>query len=384
VIALAALALAAAVGIGALILHSPGGTADPLSAVPADAFMVVSIDMASLAESPIGEVLAGELRGESGARAGKILGVDSIAETCGFDPLPHLRAVALAIPEGDADKGEFGVAASGTLSKDVLASCAKAVITKRGGDPAMRQVGTFTVIADGRAPGGAEVAFRDGGLTIVGRGAWLARMIDAADGRAPSTLTAPGNAHASLRADLASRDTDAEAFRATALLPRALRERLEGELSAEPQAREGAQSNGSKMMEGVLGVSAAAIGLHAGKAHEDTRVVATARCDSESACSAVSTLILHTRLGMSGNLAYRMLGLGPLIDNLEVQPQGGASAPSLVAKTHAPVDDLAKILDRVLRPAAGSGSGGSSPSSRARSAPARPNEVIPAHPDAGR
>jgi hypothetical protein len=381
VVVLAALALAAALGIALLVLRSPGAGADPLAAVPADSFMVVSIDIAALAQSPLGEAIVGELRSDGGAQAEALLGVDSIAATCGFDPLPHLRAIAIAIPEGhagDAERGDFGVAASGTLTKDALASCAKAVIAKRGGQPATRQAGSFTVVADGRSGGaGAEVAFREGGPYLVGRGAWLARMIDAADGKVPSTLSAAGDGHAALRADLTTRDTDAEALRITALLPRGLRERLQHEMALEGEGSSGDKRVGEKMnlMEGVLGVSSAALGVHAGRPHEDTRVIAELVCDSAAACDAVSTLILHTRLRWSGNLAYRMLGLGPLIDNLEVQHPAGAP---LIVRTRAPADDLAKLLDRLLRP--------TSPAGPRRPKPLPPgiDEVFPARPDAGR
>jgi hypothetical protein len=381
VIALAALASAAAAGIALLILRSGGGgRADPLAAVPADSFMVVSIDVASLAQSPLGEALVGELKGEGGERAATLLGVDSITTTCGFDPLPHLRSIAVAVPEG-GERGDFGVAASGTLGKEALANCAKAVIAKRGGEATTREAGSFTVVSDARTPGGAEVAFREGGPYLVGRGAWLGRMIDAADGRVPSTLvssggslvssggspSAPGNTHAQLRADLATRDTDAEAIRATALLPRPLRERLQLEMAHETAAAaQGTSEPGdganraNDAMQGVLAVSAAALGLHAGRAHEDTRLVAELRCDTESACKAVSTLILHTRLRLSGNLGYRLFGLGPLLDNPEVQQEAAPAGPaapgthaSLYVRTRAPTDDLAKMLDRALHAATG-------------------------------
>jgi hypothetical protein len=344
VIALAALASAAALGIAFMILRGAGAGANPLEAVPADSFMVVTIDIAALAQSPLGEAIVGELRGDGGAQGGAMLGVDSIATTCGFDPLPHLRSIAVALPEG-GERGDFGVAASGTLGKDALAECAKKVVAKRGGEPATRQAGTFTVVSDAHGAGGAEVAFRDGGPYLVGRGAWLTKMIDAAEGRAPSTLSASGDPHAGLRADLARRDTDAETIRATALLPHRLRERLQHEMAEETHA--GAAEN--KAMEGVLGVSAVALGLHAGHAHEETRLVAEVRCDTESACDAVSTLILHTRLLWSGNLGYRLFGLGPLIDNLEVQHAGNPGT-SLHIRTRAPTDDLAKMLERALRP----------------------------------
>ena len=367
VIALAALALAAALGIALLILRGPGGRADPLGAVPADAFLVATVDVAALARSPLGEALVGELRGGGGARAGTLLGVESITETCGFDPLPELRAIAVALPEGE-ERGEFGVAVSGVFTKDALARCAKAVIAKRGGAPSSRLSGTFTVVSDAKTPGGAEVAFRDGGPYLVGRGAWLGRMIDAAEERIPSALS--GGAHASLRADLATRDRDAEALRVTAILPHDVRERLQREMAREANGAAG-KGDGNKAMAGVLGVSAAALGLHAGRAHEDSRFVAELRCDTESACEAVSTLILHTRLLASGNLAYRLFGLGPLIDNLEVQ-RAGTPATALYVRSRAPADDLAKMLERALHPA--SSRDGSSRAAPSREDPSRGGE----------
>ena len=382
-IALSALAAVAAVGIAFMILRSSGASTDPLAAVPADSFMIVSIDIPALAESPIGQALVGD----GGTRAGTLLGVDSITATCGFDPLPHLRAVALAIPEGpvgqagEPERGDFGVAASGSLAKEALESCSKAVIAKRGGEARVEQKGSFTVVSDARSPASAEVAFRDGGPYLVGKGAWLTRMIDAADGRVPSTLSAR-DAHAELRADLTTRDLDAEAIRATAILPESVRARVEREMELEASAaRDGSVNEprrGLKLMEGVLGVSAAAFGIHAGRdqPHEDdTRFVAELRCDTEAACDAVSTLILHTRLGWSGNLAYRLLGLGPLIDNLTVE-RAGAPKTALFVRTHAPAGNLARVLSRALDAAP--------PKKPATAVPAKADEASPAHPDAGR
>ena len=126
-------------------------------------------------------------------------------------------------------------------------------------------------------------------------------------------------------------------------------------------------------MQGVLGVSAAALGLHAGRAHEDTRLVAELRCDTEEACAAVSTFILHTRLLWSGNLGYRLFGLGPLIDNLEVQPS--ETRTSLYIHTRAPVDDLSKMLDRALRPGQARKSRPAEIADGGRPIPPRPDEV---------
>ena len=241
VIALAALGAAAAVGIAVMISRSSGGGADPLEAVPADAFMVVSVDVVSLAESPLGEALIEGLCGRGRARRHSSASIRSPRRAGSTRSLTCAR-LWWRCPrerrnERSAETSAWPV--SGTLTKDALATCAKAVITKRG-DKRDAPAGSFTVVSDGRTPAGAEVAFREGGPDLVGRGAWLARMIDAADGRIPSTLSAARAGHGALRAGIsATRDTDAVAVRATALLPQGLRERLEREMAREAEATPG-------------------------------------------------------------------------------------------------------------------------------------------------
>jgi hypothetical protein len=376
VIALAAIASATALGIGLLIARTKAGRADALTAVPAESFLVLSIDVPSFGQSVLAKAIVGE--GPAGSRPEVFADLTSMKSTCGFDPLPHLRSIVVALPEGGA-RGDFGVAASGDLAKGALASCASALIAKRGGEPKTREEGTFTVISDGRAAKGEnsppEVAFRDGGPFLAGRGVWLTHMMEAAEGRAPSLATSPASPHRILRSDLASQDADAEAIVATATLPQEMRRRLQREMARE--ARDGDQK-GTAAMEGVLSVSSAGAALHAGREHDETRLTAVMHCDSDSACEAVSTFILHERLGWSGNLAYRIFGLGGLIDNLEAQRQG----TTLFVKTHAPADDLAKMLDRVLSPSAPA-----KPRQAPQPAPEPSASMLsssPASPDAGR
>ncbi|HEY2511721.1 MAG TPA: hypothetical protein VGI39_12725 [Polyangiaceae bacterium] len=333
-ITLGALGAAAALFIGWLILRSAPSHVDPLAAVPVDSFLVATVDFAALARSPLG----GALVGDGGARAGSLLdvtGVDTITATCGFDPLHHVRAVAVAVPEG-GENGDFGVAASEDLSRDALAACTKALVAKRGGEANERRVGTFTVISDSHGGRDAEVAFRDGGPLLVGRGAWLTKMIDAVEGRTPSVAGAGGE-HRELRADLAKRDLDAQAIEITATLPAAVRSRILGEMG-------GTSDRPNPVMASVLAVSRAVIGLHAGAANDDTRIAAELRCETEPACDEVSKVILHARLGWSGNLGYRLFGLGALIDNLQVRREG----TTLIVQTRAPAEDLARMLDKAL------------------------------------
>jgi hypothetical protein len=303
--------------------------------VPVDSFLVATLDVRALAESPIGEAIAGE----KGERTGALFGVDSIAATCGFDPLPHVRSIALTVPEGETH-GDLGFAATGDLASSALESCAKAVIAKRGGHATARQSGSFTVVSSDDAKSGA-LAFRDGGPFLAGSGAWLEAMIDATEGRRSSMASAGADAHQVLRADLATREPGGAALVASAIVPRDLRDRVRGEMENAGDATKLGPS-----IDGVLAVASVGLALHAGRAGEDTRVTLEVRCDgdaAEAACEKVEKMVLHFRLGWSGDLRLRLVGLGPLIDGLETQRTGA----TLLVRAHAPASDLAHALSRV-------------------------------------
>jgi hypothetical protein len=360
---LVALGGAAALVIAWLVLRAPRGSRAAIEAVPADSFLVASADAWAIAESPIGAAFLGD----GGTRGTAVFGLGSVASTCGYNPLMHLRTLALAVPE-KGERGDFGVAATGDLGREEIERCARAMIESRGGKPSVRTSGTFTVVSDSAASHGGSIAFRDGGPYLVGRGAWLDRMIDVAEGRAPGIASAPG--HEVMRTDLKKRDLDAEALIVTAVLPSELRTRIKDEMMLE-------SPDGGAMdpkMEGVLGVSTAGLAVHAGRGpNDELRLVAELRCGSDDGCAKVETLILHQRLKWSGELALRLGGLGPLIDNVEtLRPEPGV----LVVRTHAPGADLAGLVDRFTKPAAPRGPGSSAP-------PLQPDAVIGAVPDSG-
>jgi hypothetical protein len=336
---LAALGAVAAGGVALLIAKSHT-LPDPLSAVPADSFLVASADLTAFARSPLGAALTAD----AGARA-SALGIDTTVPGCDLDPR-GLRGVALALPEVEAPgaRGDIGVVLTGTMPLASIQACARALIARGGGEPQTRAEGSFTVVFDPKKEW--QVALREGGPYIAetGRASWLTRMIDAADGRTPSTLSAPSSPHAALRADLATRDADATALRITVLLPEPLRRQVSQEMALGARDTE----RGTKTMEAVLAVTSVAVGLHAGRDDEDTRLVAEVRCETEAACDSVKTLLLHDRLKASGNLAFRLLGASALIDNFDVKAQGAA----LFATTHAPSVELAQSLERMLSGAA--------------------------------
>lgn len=365
VLTLAAIAIAGSLLIVSLVAKGPHVVHDPLTAVPSNAFIVVNIDVRSLASSPLGAALAGE----KGAHAGAFFGVDSIEGTCGFDPLPHVEGIAISVPEGDTH-GELGIAVTGDIPKGSLVQCAKALIEKRGGTWSMRESSSYSVVSENNEHG-AEIAFREGGPVLVGRGEWLERMIDTVEGRSKSMAVPNDDLHHALRADVATSDPEAKALVASAVLPRDLRDRIGAELVEAP---DGGEAPGNAAMQGVLGVSGVSLAVRAGKAHEETRVVGELRCDGDPtaadiACKKVETLILHERLKLSGDVRVRLSGLGPLVDGLQTQVAGGA----LTLKTSAPSDTLARVLTRMLdAPHAKGGPKGSEPGRGAAPAPGAP------------
>lgn len=336
-----------------------------LAAVPADAFLVVTVDLTALRGSPLAEPLLG---GDST----KLLGVGALAETCGFDPLARVKELALAVPEG-GEKGDFGVVAVGDLARAELVECAKKVIVARGGRAKVGARGGFATIEDedDAAKTKPRIAVREGGPLVVGRGAWLDSMIDAAEGKAASVRA--GSPHFALREALVGKKGDKpRAIVATAVLPKSLRERLKHEMGAEIGAA--AEPGSNVAMGGVLSVETAGIAVTAGPSGQESEAAAELVCETAEACEEVKKLVLRKRLAFSKDFGVRLVGLGPLIDSLTVETKG----TTLVASAHAPTDDIAKAIGRVLnlrgerpRPSpAGSPSPGPPPSPAPSPAPA--------------
>jgi len=340
VLTLVGIAVAGSALIVSLIAKGPHVVRDPLTAIPTNSFIVVNIDVSALATSPLGTALAGE----KGSHAGAFFGVDSIQSVCGFDPLPHVQGIAISVPEGDSH-GELGISVTGDLSKSALMSCAKAIIEKRGGTWTVRESSSYSIVSENQDHG-AEIAFREGGPFLVGRGEWLERMIDTVEGRGRSMALPNDDLHHTLRADLAATDPTANAIVGSVVVPRELRDRIGTEMMGTPDAGD---ATANATMEGVLEVGGVALAIHAGKEHEDTRIIGELRCDgdaptAEAACKKVETFLLHERLGWSGNMRLRLFGLGPLIDGFQAKANGGV----LTFSTSTASDNLAHMLSRVL------------------------------------
>ena len=344
---------------GGLGTFAGSGPSEPEAAVPKNTFLYASVNYADLRKSPLHDVLFNDKSEIVDRRA---LGITRLADACGFDPLTRVERLAVAVPE-DGEKGEIGVAARVTVTKDELQRCTTALAEKRGAKAESKDMHGFSVIE----AGGASVGYGHD-LLVAGKGGWFETMLATADGKKPSAKEA--DAHVSIRRDLTSRAGWATpTVLVSALLPRPLRDRIKNEMSGEVDGRDSAQN----AMAGVLGVSAVGFALRAGSTSTSTELAAELVCDSEDACSGVEKLVGKKRFEWSKELSLRMVGLGPRLDSITIKREG----TKLLITAGAPAEALAVTLDRVLR------------LRRARSEPPpptplppprKPDEQIPAQP----
>lgn len=330
--------------------RTTSATADPEGAVPRDSFLVATVNLAELRRSPLYEVLFGKDSPAQAAKAdlpmlgARALGIGKLADACGFDPLSRVEQLAVAVPE-EGDKGELGMAARVTVTRAELSTCTENLAGQRGGKVETKDVGSFVVVEDSAAQETARprLAYGRGGLLVVGRGAWFDAMLAAADRKKPGAREA--QAHVAMRTSLTSRDGwRAPTVLVSALLPRSLRDRVKSEMGAELSA-DGAQDGSQHVMAGVLGVSTVGVALRAGGSGQSIDAAVELVCDTEEGCAAVEKLILEKRFAWSKELSLRMVGLGPLLDSVEVKRDG----TRIRVTAGASADSLAAAIERVLR-----------------------------------
>jgi hypothetical protein len=337
-----------------LIRRSRAGHLGALDAVPANAFMVIDLDVDRLRQSPLAEPI---LKGPPG----RLLGGKTLEATCGFDPVDRIRELAVAVPVED-DTGEFGVAVRADVTKDELVDCARKVLAARGVDAnvSFRQSGGYTwVEPEGDlAKHYPTLAYREGGPYLVARGAWLGTMVDTAEGKLPSVRRE--SRHLEIRRALGSEDGTSAGFAlvATVVLPKEMRQRIKEDMGKEIAAEPG-DSNRAALMAGVLGVEAAGLGVAAGDDADGTsaalprrgqgqggeaRALLELQCEDEAACSAVAKILEKKKIEWSNDRMIVLLGVGPLLDSLVIENKG----KSLRVSTHAPAGDVGLWLERVL------------------------------------
>jgi hypothetical protein len=334
----------------------------PVDAIPRDAFLVATVDAAELRRSPLYTVVFGKESPTGLPRADALspqaLGLTKLEGACGFDPLSRIDSLALAVPE-EGDRGELGVAARVRVTEDELGRCATAV---RKGPTETKHMSGFAVVeANGEDAARPRLGYGHG-LLVAGRGAWFDAMLAAADHKAPNI--GASQAHAALRTALTSREGwHVPTVLVTVLLPRTLRERLRTEMGAEIGAKDASQA----IMAGVLGVSSAGIALRSGS---NLDAAAELVCDTEDACAAVEKLILKKRFEASREMMLRMIGLGPLLDSVQVERTGSRVRVTATANA----EHLASTIDRVLRYRARD----VRPETTKPGQPDKPDETVPA------
>jgi hypothetical protein len=117
----------------------------------------------------------------------------------------------------------------------------------------------------------------------------------------------------------------------TALLPRAVRERLKAE---------GAGPAAADAFEAMLSVDQAGVAVATGPPGSTTVVVAHLRCESPRECGEVQQFIERKRFELSVDLGIRFAGFGPLFDSLTVEREGTELSLRALART----DDLVRAL----------------------------------------
>lgn len=293
-----------------------------LAAVPADSFLVGTLDRNALRGSPLLEPLA--------AFAAS-LGKDAVVERCGFDPVERLDALAVAVPEEEGS-GEFGLAMAGRTPPDELVACGFKLASDRGARLASDTVGSYTLVygADtlhALTPLG-KLALREGGPHLLGRGAWLEAMMAAAEGRRPRL--ADDERHRELRRALAAPGT---AVLVTVLLPSELRERLKREMA------------GEEAMLGVLGVERAGLALGlGGPGGADLVARAELRCERAEDCAEVGGLIAAKRDAWSKHLGAAVFGLAGPLARMTVEHHDRR----LTVRSDMPAADARRLLERLL------------------------------------
>ena len=346
----AALAAAALTAV-AKLRSTPDLGAHALDAIPSGALLVATADLAALRASPAGAPFLREGR--------EIPGLGKVKDVCGFDPMDTLTEVAVAIPAA-GEAGEFGLVAAGPVDADAVLACAAKVIQARGGNPVITTVGGFRSVRDASlATTGGEIAVRKGGPLLLGAGAYLRAMIDAADGRAPSIRSS--RAHGFLGHEVGD-----ASVRVTVVLSPEQRRTLADEL-----ALGGATgSPASAVVAGALGVKLGpSVGLH---------VVLS--CDDAAACERLAGKLKQDRDARAADFGTRVVGFGAILAQIVIQSEG-----ELVhARVELPADQAASLAERLI---ALRGMRHPMPSSDAsaapRSKPPAPDELLTGTPDAG-
>ncbi len=253
----------------------------------------------------------------------EIPGLGKVRDVCGFEPMDTLTEVALAIPAA-GEAGEFGLVAAGPIDDDALVACASKVIDARGGRAVTTTVGSFRSVRDATLTlTGGEIAVRKGGPLLLGAGAYLRAMIDAADGRSPGIGTSVAHGFLGHQVGDAS-------IRVTVVLSPELRKVVADEL--ENGGAAGAPEG--SILAGAVGVQlGAAVGIHL-----------VVSCASAAGCDGLADKLGKARDARAADPATRVVGFGAVLDQIAIVREG-----TLVhARVELPADLAGLLAERLL------------------------------------
>lgn len=304
--ALVLAAIGVLAGAGAYFGGSPPTERAALDAIPERTFLLVTIDLKRLRASP----LAAELGG--------FREVSDVSSLCGFDPLERAREVVIAVPEEES--GEFGLAVTHDLTRDEVAACARKIADSRGDGSTVREEGAYAILEPKESiePGPkGQIVYRQGAPLLVGRGAWMTKMRGALDGTEPRV--AAQKAHSALR-EVAGANAVGDArptLVATAVLPKALRERLRRQMVTETEG-----SKGAATMDAILAVGEVALAIRTTTEGAPVKVFAELRCEKPGACETVRGFIDRKRKAFAADPLVKLMGFGPMLDAVTLEVNG--------------------------------------------------------------
>lgn len=304
-------------------------TSSALDAVPEATFLVAEVDVDALRASPA-------IRNLAEGRGGDVVGVARLRAACGFDPLERTHTLVVAIPEADLP-GEIGIAARVDVARADLTRCTEALSLDGGGKRTARREGDFAIL-DGERERDPSYAYHPSGLLLVAGRQWLTEMMASAGGAKPRVASHEG--HVRLREALVGKGAPKPALVMTAVLPEGVRQKMRNDLG-----HEASDSEQQAQMRAVLGVTGAGLALTLAAPGSDAAVRVELTCDEESSCERVESMIQKQRLELSQDVRVRMLGLGALVDAVEVSGHG----KSLTVTSRVAMDAIGAAIGRALR-----------------------------------
>ncbi len=291
------------------------GAEGVLDTVPADAQVIVWVNLSSIRTSPYREVFSlNALPDMVPGGGGK--------NRCGKNLTQRVSQLVLWTP---ADPGSsFGVAARAPVSLDSVWNCARNTIAARGGKPSYTDVEGFRIISDNSlGPGSAQIAADKSGMLFLARPTTRSRMMDALAGRT-ARATNKGR-HAQMLEQIRSSEQQVD-MTVTVIVGPPLRERIAAYLGAS-----------SPLLNDVEALAGTAV------FHPDTHIDISVWCNTEKACSALEQGIEKKKRSIAGSIAMRAIGVSSLLDDARVSQQ----STRVQIRLKAPAQQILRVIRKL-------------------------------------